>query len=79
MSTKAFSVRTDSRRLKRLDKLAQQQDRSRNYLVNQAISQFLELHAWQEEQIEAGIQAADEGRFAGDLEMERIFGKYENV
>ena len=78
MDTDAFSVRTDSRKIKQLDKLAEQQDRSRNYLVNQAIDQFLELHAWQEERIEAGIEAADDGRFVGEVEMKRIFGKYEN-
>ena len=78
MGTEAFSVRAESRKVKQLDKLAEQQDRSRNYLVNQAINQFLELHAWQEEQIKEGIKAADEGRFAGAIEMERIFSKYEN-
>ncbi len=30
MDTDAFSVRTDSRKIKQLDKLAEQQDRSRN-------------------------------------------------
>ena len=78
MDTDACSVRTDSRKIKQLDKLAEQQDRSRNYLVNQARDQFLELHAWQEERIQAGIKAADDGRFVGEVAMKRIFGKYEN-
>lgn len=34
MGTEAFTVRTDSKKVKQLDKLAKQQDRSRNYLVN---------------------------------------------
>ncbi len=50
-------------------------ERSRNDLVNQAIDQLLELHAWQIERTKAGIKAADEGRFAGDAEMERVFNK----
>ena len=79
MATEAFSVRTDSRIVRQLDKLAKQQDRSRNYMVNQAINHFLELHAWQEERIRAGIEAADQGRFASRAEMERIFGKHENA
>ena len=41
MGTEAFSVRTDSKKVKELDKIAKQQDRSRNYLVNQAIDQLL--------------------------------------
>jgi predicted transcriptional regulator len=79
MSTEAFSVRTDSKKVKQLEKLAKQQDRSRNYIVNQAIDQLLELHAWQFERVKEGIKAADEGRFANDAEMARIFSKYKNT
>ncbi len=78
MGTAAFSVRTDPEKIKKLDELAEQQDRSRNYLVNQAIDQFLALHAWQEERIKEGIRAADEGQFASDEEMARIFSKYKD-
>ena len=77
MDTEAFTIRSDSNKVKQLDKLASQMDRSRNYLVNQAIDQFLEIHAWQIERTKEGIKAADEGRFASDKEMERIFNKYE--
>jgi len=78
MGTVAFSVRTDSKKVKKLDKIAKQQDKSRNYLVNQAIDQLLELHAWQNEQIRRGIRAADEGHIASDAAMAKIFNKYEN-
>ena len=78
MGTEAFTVRTDSKKVKQLDKLAKQQDRSRNYLVNQAIEQMLEMQAWQVERIEEGIKAADEDRFANDAEMARIFNKYKD-
>ena len=62
MSTEAFTVRTDHKKLKKLDKLADQMERSRNYVVNQAIDQLLEVHAWQVERTKEGIKAADEGR-----------------
>ena len=78
MSTEAFTVRSDSKKVKQLDKLASQMDRSRNYLVNQAIDQLLDIHTWQLEQTKKGIKAADEGRFASDNEMEQIFSKYKN-
>jgi predicted transcriptional regulator len=48
-------------------------------VVNQAIDQLLALHAWQIERVKEGIMAADEGRFASDAEMTRIFNKYANV
>ncbi len=79
MGTEAFSVRADSKKVRQLDRLAKQQDRSRNYLVNQAIDQLLELHAWQDERVKEGIKAADEGRFASDKKMSKIFSKYENT
>lgn len=78
MGTEAFSVRADSKKVRQLDRIAKQQDRSRNYLVNQAIDQLLELHAWQSERVKEGIKAADKGRFASDADMDRIFNKYEN-
>lgn len=78
MGTEAFTVRSDSKKVKQLDKLASEMDRSRNYLVNQAIDQLLEIHAWQIERTKEGIKAADEGRFASDTDMEQIFNKYKN-
>ena len=79
MTTEAFSVRTDPRKVRKLDKLAKQQDRSRNYLVNQAIDQYLELLACQDERIKEGIKAANAGRFASDAEMDAIFSKYKDA
>lgn len=76
MGTEAFSVRTDTKKVKQLDKLAKQMDRSRNYIVNQAIDQILELHAWQDECVKAGIGAAEKGEFVNNSEMEEIFDKY---
>ena len=79
MGTEAFSVRADSKKVKQLDRIAKQQDRSRSYIVNQAIDQLLELHAWQTERVKVGIKAADEGQFASDADMAKIFSKYENI
>jgi predicted transcriptional regulator len=45
-----------------IDALANAMDRSRNYIVNQGIEQYLEANAWQMERIAAGIAAAREGR-----------------
>ena len=61
MNAEAFTVRTDDETLKQLDELASQLDRSRNYLVNQAIKEFLDLQSWQIAKIEEGIAAADRG------------------
>ena len=76
MTTEAFSVRTDSKKVRQLDRLAKQMDRSRNYMVNQAIDQLLELHAWQDERVKEGLRAADEGEFVSSAEMEKLFDKH---
>ncbi len=78
MGTEAFTVRTDSKKVKQLDRLAKLADRSRNYLVNQAIDQLLDRLAWQAERTREGIRAADDDRFASDVEMDRIFNKYDD-
>jgi len=79
MGTEAFTVRTSSGKVKELDKLAGKLGRSRNYLVNQAIDQLLEVNAWQMKRITEGLQAADEERFVSDKEVNRVFNKYDDA
>jgi predicted transcriptional regulator len=62
MATEAFTVRTESDIVHRLDSLADTLNRSRNYLVNQALKEYLEQHAWQIDKITQGITAADRGK-----------------
>jgi len=76
MAREAFSVRADSKKVKQLDKIADQQERSRNYLVNQAIDQYLDLHAWQDAKVKEGILAADSGKFTSTSDMQKILNKY---
>jgi len=45
-----------------IDALAGAMDRSRNYVVNQAIEQYLEANTWQMERIRDGIAAARDGK-----------------
>lgn len=47
-----------------IDALASAMDRSRNYIVNQAIEQYLEANTWQMERIRDGIAAARDGKVA---------------
>lgn len=79
MTREAFSIRTHPQKIRELDKLAEQQDRSRNYLVNQAIDQYLDLLAWQDERIKEGIKAADAGRFVSEAGMDAIVDKHKDA
>lgn len=52
-----------------IDALAGAMDRSRNYIVNQAIEQYLEANTWQMERIRDGIAAARDGKVASAGEV----------
>ena len=76
MTEGVFTVRIDPEKQQWIDQLARQLDRSRHYIVGQAIEEFLDAHAWQVEKIKAGLAAADRGEFATDAEMEQVFNRY---
>jgi predicted transcriptional regulator len=71
MATEAFTVRAESDLVHQLDHLADSLDRSRNYLVNQALKEYLAHHAWQIEKITQGIEAADRGELVDHDDMMR--------
>lgn len=74
MATEAFTVRAESDIVHQLDHLADSLDRSRNYLVNQALKEYLEQHAWQIEKITQGIEAADRGELVDHDEVMKEMG-----
>lgn len=70
--TAAFTIRLDDEMLAKLDALAADTDRSRNWIATKAIESYVELNAWQIEQIKAGIAEADRGEFATEEELDAI-------
>lgn len=60
--TEPITIRAAKDVVSDIDALASAMDRSRNYIVNQALQQFLEANAWQIERIKEGLAAADDGR-----------------
>jgi len=61
-ATAPITIRAAKEMVSEIDALAAAMDRSRNYIVNQALQQYLATNAWQIERIKAGIAAAREGR-----------------
>jgi len=76
MATEAFTIRAETDIVHKLDNLAGSLDRSRNYLVNQAIKAYLETNAWQIEKITQGIAAADRGEL---IAHEDVMSEMENI
>jgi predicted transcriptional regulator len=72
-----FSIRTDAAKLTEIDRLAEAQNRSRNFVVNEAIDRYLAEERRWAEKVEAGLAAAEAGDFANDAEVDALFGKFE--
>jgi predicted transcriptional regulator len=73
--TAAFTIRLDDETLAKLDALAADTDRSRNWLAARAIENYVELNAWQIQRIKEGIAEADRGEFATEEELDAIEAK----
>lgn len=70
MKRDSITFRIDPAKREALDALAEQMDRDRSYLLNQAVDLYLEVHRWQVEHITEGLRQADGGEFAGEAEAE---------
>lgn len=70
--TAAFTIRLDDETLAKLDALAADTDRSRNWLAAKAIENYVELNAWQIDQIKAGLAEADRGEFVSEADLDAI-------
>jgi predicted transcriptional regulator len=68
-SQKTISFRAIAKRIDTLDSLAAAQDRSRSYLINQAITNYIELHAYQDALIRKGLEQMREGRVVSHEEV----------
>ena len=74
--TEAFTVRTEPEIVHQLDDMAESLDRSRNYIVNQALKEYLHHHAWQNEKINQDTAAADRGEL---VEHEDVMHEMETI
>ena len=61
-ATENLSVRVSPELREQLDQLAATLDRSRNWVINEAIEQFLEVQQWQVAIIKERLAEAESGR-----------------
>ena len=52
---KTISFRADANKIEQLDSLAAAQDRPRTYLINEAIDNYIELHAYHDALVRKGL------------------------
>lgn len=71
--TEPITIRASKDVINQIDTLAAGMDRSRNYVVNQAIQQYLAYHHVLHRKIEQGLNDVEEGRLtAADDVMKEI-------
>jgi predicted transcriptional regulator len=68
---KTISFRADAAKIDALDSLAAAQDRPRSYLINEAISNYIELHAYQDTLVRKGLEEMRKGRVVSHEEIVR--------
>ena len=74
--TSLISIRADADLLGQFASLAEATGRSRSYLINQAMREFVEREAWQIAAIQKAIEEADAGEFATDEEVAAMDAKW---
>ncbi len=72
MAKETMTVRIPSETREALDAVAAAIDRDRSYVVNEALSTYLELHRWRLDHISQGLREAKAGRFASDAQVKQV-------
>ena len=74
-----LSFRTPESTKTKLDILANQQQRDRSFIINEAIDYYLSLQEWQLAHIQAGVEQAKKGEFVSDEEVNAAFAKWKQA
>ncbi len=75
MRRKTVTFRLDEDKRKAIDIIAEGLDRDRSYVLNEAVSSYIDIHRWQVEHIRKGLRQAEAGRFASESEVAAAFAK----
>ncbi len=75
-SSASITARIDEETRDRLERLAEATQRSKSWLVAEAVRAYVDEQAWQVEAIRQGLAEAEAGNFADPAEVEALFRKY---
>lgn len=74
--TQTLSFRIGLKQKKTLDTIASILDRDRSYVINEAISSYLEFYKLEEQEMKARMKRAEAGDIATDNEVKAAFAKW---
>ena len=72
---KTISFRADAKKIDVLDSLAVAQDRPRSYLINEAITNYIELHAYQDALVRKGLEEVENGQVVSHEDVVTRLGR----
>ena len=70
------SIRTNAELLGQFNAMAEATGRTRSYLINQAMEEYIAREAWQVAEIRKGLEEADAGNFVPDAEMQAFWDRW---
>lgn len=74
--SRTINVRLPSAVYEKLEALANATARTKSFVTQEALATYLDAHAWQVQDIQAGIDDAERGDFASAEEVRAVFAKY---
>jgi RHH-type transcriptional regulator, rel operon repressor / antitoxin RelB len=76
MTTSVLTVRIDNKTKLMLDKLAGATRRTKSFLAAEAIERYIQLEAWQVEEIKLALKEAENQDFISDKEFAKLVRKH---
>lgn len=72
----SMSVRIPAEVEQKLSLLAESTGRTKSWITNQAIQNYLDQELWQVSEIKKALDEADSGDFASDTDVQQTFSKW---
>ena len=74
--TTTMTIRLDHKLKQQLDQLAKATSRSKSFLAVAALRDFVDNNQWQIQEITDALKEADDGDFASEAEVNKVFSKW---
>ena len=74
--TTTMTIRLNSKLKQQLDELAKATNRSKSFLAVEALRDFVAINQWQIQEITDALKEADDGDFASEAEVNKVFSKW---
>ncbi len=74
---KATTIRMDDNVLDRIDSMAKSVNRSRTWVINQAVERFLSYEEWFVQEVKEGINEATNGELASHEKVGERFARWD--